>query len=711
MSEQSTSTTKQKPDLEMVRKYNTEQLITFFRKKEDLQLNDTHFEILRNEEITGRFFLLITEQEFKHYGMKGGPATRLVDFAKEIKEEQPVVAKRAKFSIDSISDLERIISADECPITLIPFVSRPQIEDKVCELIDLNLINIPSPRTQDYRGIVISSGNGTGKTRIGFEINNISERNEIIKKNKNRLKATFEHIYININEIKSLLGPGLNDDINNKYERIPEHINKASILLRKFIAIYFLTKVWKLDKIKECIDLIYDSIKYDEVVEFIRKEKKLDTSVNLILFLQIDEFQFENYITSRHKKYTTSFSVTDYTMGNVNLSPMNFEDSMSLFNRFTKHYNDNNSDILPEKGEKFYRCVVNSIRGIPVIIEIAVKLFLNLKVEGISVFQSYDTVSKYWEYLKNKVSQKYSYELWRSSLHNNDNIRKLLYYIHIQKRISKRDKLNECTIKEMETSGLIYLDETNERNIFIPRAPLILIVILVDFFNLHIFFDNILLNPFILINQDNFPDFILRIHHATYGLMICNGIEQITLKEIYGQHIIGPEEVLNHEICVNTIEYYEQPPLVPKDSSNEQFTKSKLYKEHRKHLEVICSEDVDRRGYREIDATSSRYIIKIRRKSPLADAILPHADEQYKYSETLKSKYPVYTSKTEKLSAKNVRIELEKALGTGADRLVIVTPKKFEGNIPENCAIVAGIDFVNFIVIYADLVARICRNN
>ncbi|CAB4438357.1 unnamed protein product [Rhizophagus irregularis] len=60
--------------------------------------------------------------------------------------------------------------------------------------------------------------------------------------------------------------------------------------------------------------------------------------------------------------------------------------------------------------------------------------------------------------------------------------------------------------------------------------------------------------------------------------------------EIYDQHIIGPEEVLNHEIRVDTIEYYEQPSLIPKDNYKEKFTRPNL---NRKHIEVMCSEDID----------------------------------------------------------------------------------------------------------------------
>jgi hypothetical protein len=38
--------------------------------------------------------------------------------------------------------------------------------------------------------------------------------------------------------------------------------------------------------------------------------------------------------------------------------------------------------ILPEKDERLYHCAVNSVRGIPVIIEMAVRAFLRLEQKG-----------------------------------------------------------------------------------------------------------------------------------------------------------------------------------------------------------------------------------------------------------------------------------------------------------------------------------------
>ncbi|GBB92258.1 hypothetical protein RclHR1_01990030 [Rhizophagus clarus] len=55
---------------------------------ENLGFNELAIKILENKEINGRDFLKITEEKLHSYGMKGGPASRLADFAKECKEKK-----------------------------------------------------------------------------------------------------------------------------------------------------------------------------------------------------------------------------------------------------------------------------------------------------------------------------------------------------------------------------------------------------------------------------------------------------------------------------------------------------------------------------------------------------------------------------------------------------------------------------------------------
>jgi hypothetical protein len=71
-----------------IKKYKTEALIEYLRKEEDLSLDDDDLEIFRKQKITGRAFLKTSKEEFERYGMLGGPATVLADFAKECKEKK-----------------------------------------------------------------------------------------------------------------------------------------------------------------------------------------------------------------------------------------------------------------------------------------------------------------------------------------------------------------------------------------------------------------------------------------------------------------------------------------------------------------------------------------------------------------------------------------------------------------------------------------------
>ncbi|RHZ64246.1 hypothetical protein Glove_326g98 [Diversispora epigaea] len=59
---------------DVIKDYNTDELIEYLRRK-DLKLKELHFKIFRQEEITSLAFLETTKDEFRNYGIKGGPAT------------------------------------------------------------------------------------------------------------------------------------------------------------------------------------------------------------------------------------------------------------------------------------------------------------------------------------------------------------------------------------------------------------------------------------------------------------------------------------------------------------------------------------------------------------------------------------------------------------------------------------------------------------
>jgi len=73
---------------DVIKKYKTEELIDYLQRREDLDLVETDFKILRNERISGRDFLNTSKEEFRSYGLKAGPAKRLADFVEEISEQK-----------------------------------------------------------------------------------------------------------------------------------------------------------------------------------------------------------------------------------------------------------------------------------------------------------------------------------------------------------------------------------------------------------------------------------------------------------------------------------------------------------------------------------------------------------------------------------------------------------------------------------------------
>ena len=67
------------------RGFNTEKLLEFLRSKEDLYLIQEDFDILKKERICGGDFLDFTTEEFRSFGMKGGPAKRLSQYTTKLK--------------------------------------------------------------------------------------------------------------------------------------------------------------------------------------------------------------------------------------------------------------------------------------------------------------------------------------------------------------------------------------------------------------------------------------------------------------------------------------------------------------------------------------------------------------------------------------------------------------------------------------------------
>ena len=70
-----------------IKKYDTAKLIEYLQGQ-GLGLSETAIKILEEEEVDGCAFLKMTKQDFRDINVKGGPAVKLVEFAKECKEKK-----------------------------------------------------------------------------------------------------------------------------------------------------------------------------------------------------------------------------------------------------------------------------------------------------------------------------------------------------------------------------------------------------------------------------------------------------------------------------------------------------------------------------------------------------------------------------------------------------------------------------------------------
>ncbi|CAB5387424.1 unnamed protein product [Rhizophagus irregularis] len=610
-----------------------------------------------------------------------------------------------KISFESLLELGDHFSADEEPVIFVPFIPRLNIQESICNHIYTNIFLVyGTNRKQDYQGIIIYGGNGVGKTRIGFEIENFIAEDDRIQRCIETLKVNFKHIFINMREILDLLGEQQikNPEINT-YPRIPKDIEKAVNVLNMCIAIYFFAKVWTKTRIMELMP--EKSMHYKDIIYIIRKNLNLDRDSLLVLILQIDEFQFSSYWTTTFLRIIADIVETDnmiiitvctgtapskisaldiicasqYRTAKLNLPPMNLSESSQTFNKFIRYF-DNNYDADSLVENNIYISLVNAIRGIPMILEIATRAISEKKS---NVFESYDVAKQFWDLLCNYVKTKYSKGLWLECLGDENNVILLLYFIHTQSIITKKDKIfgSKYTIEEFE---------------------------IVDYFNLNNIFDKLLLSPFTLLNEESFPKFMLRMHQATYGLANLLGISTITFTEIYGGNGICSNDFRNREIQVKEIEYYEHSGLIPKEEGKyDEFFKPGL--NDRKNIPVVCSGPL---GYKEIDITLGKYLVLIARRTHSVDALTPHGDEQYKYSLALESGHPIHTNSTGEIDINILKNEAKKTL-RGCERFILISPKTFIGDrteIPENCAVVAGEDLLDFISPYAILTGNIATN-
>src|SRR6266480_2094740 len=118
-----------------VKKYKTKELIDFL-KSQDLELSETAIKILETQEVNGRDFFDLTQEELERWGMPGGPAKRLVKFAKECKDKKLRSFSSYKTKKE-LSEVLRKYGIDSNDIKKIPpFVPEPVKIDEADEELE-----------------------------------------------------------------------------------------------------------------------------------------------------------------------------------------------------------------------------------------------------------------------------------------------------------------------------------------------------------------------------------------------------------------------------------------------------------------------------------------------------------------------------------------------------------------------------------------------
>ncbi|CAB4411453.1 unnamed protein product [Rhizophagus irregularis] len=152
------STSTAEHDSYLVENWDTEALIDFL-KEQNLKLDDDDLGILRNEKITGQDFLDMTEEKFRSYGLKGGPAMRLAKEVQTLKEKP----KRAFSSYKSLSEVLAKYGIDSNSTESIPLFSlqthKIQDSNKHFEHCVAEIL----VRLKNYGSLVMDSLDSTGE--------------------------------------------------------------------------------------------------------------------------------------------------------------------------------------------------------------------------------------------------------------------------------------------------------------------------------------------------------------------------------------------------------------------------------------------------------------------------------------------------------------------------------------------------------------------
>ncbi|GBB97272.1 hypothetical protein RclHR1_29540003 [Rhizophagus clarus] len=114
-----------------IKKYDTAKLIEYLQGQKNLELSETAIKILEKEELNGGDLFDLTEEKLEKWGMPGGPAMRLVKFAKECKDKKlrSFSSYKTKKELKEVLRKYGIVSEDITRIPQFKPVTHPIDED------------------------------------------------------------------------------------------------------------------------------------------------------------------------------------------------------------------------------------------------------------------------------------------------------------------------------------------------------------------------------------------------------------------------------------------------------------------------------------------------------------------------------------------------------------------------------------------------------
>ncbi|CAI2182465.1 9724_t:CDS:2, partial [Funneliformis geosporum] len=131
-----TSTT---PSVEEIKKWKRADVINFLQeKKEELDIDDKHIEFIKDQEVSGSDFLLLSEEKLlnKPYNLAGGPATRIAELAKEISGENQVTLKRKyEESTENLTEIVKSAVREEFSLQKPDVISVSKLSDTIMKKI------------------------------------------------------------------------------------------------------------------------------------------------------------------------------------------------------------------------------------------------------------------------------------------------------------------------------------------------------------------------------------------------------------------------------------------------------------------------------------------------------------------------------------------------------------------------------------------------